>query len=57
MTERSPRVTIASVGLGRIQRGYERYFKGIFEALRNDFDITLYKSAGENGPRVGLVDA
>jgi glycosyltransferase involved in cell wall biosynthesis len=51
MMERSPRVTIASVGLGRIQRGYERYFKGIFEALRNDFDITLYKSAGESGSR------
>jgi 1,2-diacylglycerol 3-alpha-glucosyltransferase len=45
-----PRVAIASVGLGRIQRGYERYFNGIFSALRDDFDIVLYKSAGPERP-------
>lgn len=42
----STRVALVSVGLGRIQRGYERYFTGILEAVRNKVDVRLYKSAG-----------
>jgi len=45
-TAASPRIAIASVGLGRIQRGYERYFSGIYESVRDEVDITIYKSAG-----------
>ena len=35
-----------SIGIGRIQRGFERYFIDLFGALREHVDITLYKSAG-----------
>lgn len=47
----SIRVALVSVGLGRIQRGYERYFTGIFEAVRNRLDVTLYKSGGAQTER------
>lgn len=48
MTQRlsRPRVAIASVGLGRIQRGFERACNDIFMAVRHDLDVTLYKTAG-----------
>src|ERR1019366_2141275 len=48
-TALSPRVAITSVGLGRIQRGYERYISGIFGAFQDRFDIALYKGAGSQG--------
>ncbi len=47
----SPRVALVSVGLGRIRRGFERYFSELFNELKGQVDITLYKSAGESGPR------
>ena len=43
---KSVRVAIASVGLGRIQRGYERYFNGIFTSLRDKVEIVLFKAGG-----------
>lgn len=42
----APRIALVSIGIGRIQRGYERYFSGLFGALREELDITLYKSGG-----------
>jgi len=41
-----PRIAIASVGLGRIQRGYERHTRNLFEALRGSCNVELFKSAG-----------
>lgn len=42
----SPKIALISVGLGRVQRGFERYFTELFDVLREDFDVTLYKSGG-----------
>ncbi len=39
-----PKVAMVSVGLGRVQRGFERLFSDLFELVKNDVDITLYKS-------------
>lgn len=41
------RVAIVSIGIGRVQRGYERYFGDLFSVLREATDATLYKSAGK----------
>jgi glycosyltransferase involved in cell wall biosynthesis len=45
---RPPRVALVSVGLGRIQRGFERYFSDLFEVLRDHLDVTLFKTGGES---------
>lgn len=47
------RVFIACPGLERIQRGYESFFRGCFDALKDDprLDITLYKGAGPREER------
>ena len=42
-----PKVALVSIGIGRTQRGYERYFSDLFTVLEGAVDITLYKSAGE----------
>ena len=47
----APRIALACVGIGRFQRGFERYFTDLFGVLRDSLDITLYKSAGATGPR------
>lgn len=46
-----PKVALISVGLGRVQRGFERWAGDLFEVLKDDIDITLYKSAGAVGPK------
>lgn len=40
------RVALCSIGIGRIQRGFERYFSDLFNVLRDRLDLTLYKSRG-----------
>jgi|GEM_PF-2802118 len=42
----NPKVAIVSIGIGRIQRGFERVFGDLFGAIRDDIDITLYKGGG-----------
>lgn len=44
---RPPKVAIACPGVGLVQRGYERYFLDIFNSVKEDIDITLYKGGGE----------
>jgi len=41
-----PRIAIASPGVGRVQRGYERAFIDLFNLMRDDHDITLFKGGG-----------
>ncbi len=50
----SPRVALVSIGIGRVQRGYERYFLDLFEAMRTIIPVTLFKGAGRcrTGERV-----
>jgi glycosyltransferase involved in cell wall biosynthesis len=43
---KEPRVALVSVELGRIRRGFERYFGDLFEVLRERLDVTLYKGGG-----------
>jgi glycosyltransferase involved in cell wall biosynthesis len=45
----SPRVALVSVGIGRVQRGFERYFTELFETLRGEVTMTLFRSAGGDG--------
>lgn len=45
-----PRVALVSVGIGRVQRGFERYFGELFELLRGEMPMTLFRSAGGEGP-------
>jgi hypothetical protein len=48
MTDNSrPRVALVSVGIGRRQRGFERMFADLFMVLRDELDVTLFKSGGE----------
>lgn len=35
-----------SVGIGRVQRGFERYFGDLFDVMRGETALTLFKSAG-----------
>ena len=46
---RRPRVALVSIGLGRVQRGFERYFADLYAVLRHEIDVTLYRSAGGDG--------
>jgi glycosyltransferase involved in cell wall biosynthesis len=41
-----PRVALVSIGIGRVQRGFERYFRDLFAVLRDEIDVTLFKSGG-----------
>jgi glycosyltransferase involved in cell wall biosynthesis len=43
---RYPKVALVSVGIGRVQRGFERYFTELFDVLGGQLPMTLFKSAG-----------
>ena len=42
----SLKIAIACPGIGLAQRGAERYFLDLFNLVKNDIDITLFKGAG-----------
>lgn len=46
-TSKPPRIALVSIGIGRVQRGYERYFSDLFNVLREHLPMTLYKGCGE----------
>jgi glycosyltransferase involved in cell wall biosynthesis len=48
---RPVRVALVSVGLGRVQRGFERWASDLFKVLRDEVDIYLFKSGGPLGKR------
>ncbi len=41
-----PRVALVCIGVGRVQRGFERYFTDLFAVLQGEAHITLFKSGG-----------
>jgi glycosyltransferase involved in cell wall biosynthesis len=43
------RVALVCIGIGRFQRGFERYFSDLFEVLRGEIDITLFVGAQADG--------
>jgi glycosyltransferase involved in cell wall biosynthesis len=46
MSASAPRIAIACTGIGLVQRGYERYFSDLFQLLKDDIDLTLFKGGG-----------
>jgi glycosyltransferase involved in cell wall biosynthesis len=46
-----PKVALVSIGVGRLQRGFERMFTELFAVLKDDFDVTLFKSGGTRSSR------
>ena len=46
-----PRVALAAVGIGRVQRGFERMFTDLFGVLQDNLDVTLFKSGGVRNAR------
>ena len=44
------KVALVSVGIGRVQRGFERMFTDLFNVLQGRVDVTLFKSGGSCGP-------
>jgi glycosyltransferase involved in cell wall biosynthesis len=42
----NPRLALISIGIGRLQRGFERMFTELFGVLKDSFDVTLFKSGG-----------
>lgn len=42
-----PRIAIACPGVGLVQRGFERLFRDLFDEMRADFPMTLFKGGGE----------
>ncbi len=49
---RRPRVALVAIGIGRFQRGFERYFSDLAELLRPELDLRLYAGAPGEGRRV-----
>ena len=50
-----PRVALLCSGLGRVHRGHEVFARDLFSALRDELDITLFKSAGEASDRERVI--
>lgn len=42
----SPRIAIACPGVGLVQRGFERLFRDLFDEMRGEFSMTLFKGGG-----------
>lgn len=46
-----PKIALVSLGIGRVQRGFERMFGDLFGVLRESLDVTLFKGGGEVSSR------
>lgn len=49
------RVAIACPGIGLVQRGYERMFLDMFDLLKGELDLTLFKGGGPSSEREVVV--
>jgi glycosyltransferase involved in cell wall biosynthesis len=49
------KVALVCPTIGQTQRGYERYFSELFEAIKDDIDITLFKGAGPQKERERVI--
>jgi glycosyltransferase involved in cell wall biosynthesis len=50
--KRRLRVALVSIGIGRFQRGFERFFTDLAEVMQDEIEITLYGGAPGAGRRV-----
>lgn len=41
-----PKVALVCIGIGRVQRGFERYFGQLFDILRSELPVSLFRGAG-----------
>lgn len=55
--EESPSVKVALLcsGLGKVNRGFERLIRELFDGLKDEVDLTLFKGAGEVTERERVV--
>jgi glycosyltransferase involved in cell wall biosynthesis len=51
MTKRL-RVAVVAIGIGRFQRGFERYFSDLAEVMQSEVELTLFAGAPGEGRRV-----
>ncbi len=51
----APRVALLCSGLGHIRRGHEVFGRDLFDLLKDEVDITLFKGGGEPAPREVVV--
>ena len=51
----SPRIALLCSGLGRVRRGHEVFARDLFELLKDDLPITLFKGGGETSERELVV--
>lgn len=45
------KIALVCTGLGKVWRGYERFTRDLFDLLREDLDITLFKGGGKTNHR------
>lgn len=50
-----PKVALLCSGLGNVLRGHEIFARDLFDLLKDDLDITLFKGGGEATPREVVV--
>ncbi|HXO42542.1 MAG TPA: hypothetical protein VN999_13905, partial [Thermoanaerobaculia bacterium] len=50
-----PKVALVASRLGYVHRGFETFARSLFDLLRDDLDITLFKGAGPSGSREVVV--
>lgn len=50
------KVALLCSGLGHIYRGHEIFARDLFELLKNDLDITLFKGGGNHDDREIVID-
>ena len=50
-----PRIALLCAGLGHIRRGHEVFARDLFDLLKHDLDITLFKGGGEPAERELVV--
>lgn len=50
------KIALLCSGLGHIQRGHEIFARGLFDMLRDELDITLFKGGGAPAPKELVID-
>ncbi len=50
-----PRIALLCAGLGHIRRGHEVFARDLFDLLKDDLDITLFKGGGQPAERELVV--
>jgi len=49
------KVALVCTGLGQVRRGFEKFTEELFDLLKDDLDITLFKGGGKAGDREIII--